>query len=134
MTSRLAGLWDQPVVVAPMGGGPSTAALVAAAGEAGALGFLAAGYKSPSQVEAEIVDVRRRSSAPFGVNLFVPGAPTSHRDRLDEYVRELAAEAEALGVELGPASLLNAPGGLSIGSGRLYITDTNNQRIRAVVL
>ena len=43
------GWWDQTVfVVAPMAGGPSTAELVIAAAGAGALGFLAAGYKTPA--------------------------------------------------------------------------------------
>ena len=101
---RLAGLWDRSIVVAPMGGGPSTPALVAAAGEAGAFGFLAAAYKSPSEVEAEIAEVRRRTSRPFGVNVFVPGAPTQHPEHLAAYAEELAAEADALCVELGPAS------------------------------
>jgi NAD(P)H-dependent flavin oxidoreductase YrpB (nitropropane dioxygenase family) len=39
----LADLLRHPVAVAPMAGGPSTAALVIAAARAGALGFLAAG-------------------------------------------------------------------------------------------
>ena len=45
---RLADLLRRPVVVAPMAGGPSTAELVIAAAGAGALGFLAAGYKTPA--------------------------------------------------------------------------------------
>lgn len=103
MTAR----WDlseRPIIVAPMGGGPSTPSLVVAAASAGALGFLAAGYKSPAEVEAQIAEVRARSSGPFGVNVFVPGAPTGEPERLASYLRELAAEADALGVELGPAT------------------------------
>ena len=45
---RLADLLRRPVVVAPLAGGPSTAELVIAAAGAGALGFLAAGYKTPA--------------------------------------------------------------------------------------
>jgi nitronate monooxygenase len=45
------------IVVAPMAGGPTTADLVIAAGRAGALGFLAAGYKTPEAMAAEITAV-----------------------------------------------------------------------------
>lgn len=102
--THLGGLVERPVVVAPMGGGPSTPALVIAAAEAGALGFLAAGYKTAVEVEAEIRAVRAATSRPFGVNVFVPGSPTRDAARLDEFVRELGAEADAHGVELGPAT------------------------------
>lgn len=43
-----------PIVVAPMAGGPTTPALVIAAAEAGAMGFLAAGYKSVDALAGEI--------------------------------------------------------------------------------
>ena len=62
----------RPIVVAPMAGGPSTPELVVAAGEAGALGMLAGGYKTPADVVAEIAAVQNRFEGPFGVNLFVP--------------------------------------------------------------
>ena len=42
------------IVVAPMAGGPATVALVVAASRAGALGWLAAGYKTPEAMAAEI--------------------------------------------------------------------------------
>ena len=42
--------FDVPVVQAPMAGGPSTPALAAAVSNAGGLGFLAAGYKTPEAV------------------------------------------------------------------------------------
>ena len=44
------------IVVAPMAGGPTTVGLMIAAGRAGALGFLAAGYKTPEAMAAEIID------------------------------------------------------------------------------
>lgn len=40
---------ELPVVGAPMGGGPSSPALVAAVSEAGGLGSLAGGYSSPEK-------------------------------------------------------------------------------------
>lgn len=99
-----AGLFDRPIVVAPMGGGPSTPDLVVAAAEAGALGFLAAAYKTADEVEAQIRDVWWRTKQPFGVNVFVPGAPTEQRDQLAAYVEELGPEADRLGVDLGTPS------------------------------
>lgn len=61
------------IVAAPMAGGPSTPALVAAVGDAGGLGFLATGYKSLQQVAEELAATRALTVAPFGVNVFVPG-------------------------------------------------------------
>ncbi|ADV68193.1 NAD(P)H-dependent flavin oxidoreductase [Deinococcus maricopensis] len=61
-----------PVMAAPMAGGPSTPALVAAVGEAGGVGALGGAYLTPAALEAACADVRARTSAPFAVNLFVP--------------------------------------------------------------
>ena len=55
-----------PVLGAPMAGGPSTPALVAAVSDAGGLGMLAAGYRTPEAVAAEIRSVRERTGAPSG--------------------------------------------------------------------
>ena len=85
------------IVVAPMAGGPTTADLVIAAGRAGALGFLAAGYKTPEAMAAEITAVRAATAEPFGVNIFVPGAP--YRD-----AAALAGYLGTLGPGLGDAS------------------------------
>jgi len=70
---QLAGLLRRPIAVAPMAGGPSTTELVIAAARAGALGFLAAGYKTPAAMAAEITAVRAATPEPFGVNVAVPG-------------------------------------------------------------
>ena len=86
-----------PVVVAPMAGGPSTAGLVLAATAAGALGFLAAGYKTAAAMLAEMDEVQAGPGAPFGVNVFVPGPPTD-RAALEGYLAELERDAAALGV------------------------------------
>jgi nitronate monooxygenase len=85
------------IVVAPMAGGPTTADLVIAAGRAGALGFLAAGYKTPEAMAVEITAVRAATAEPFGVNVFVPGAP--YRD-----AATLAGYLDTLGPGLGDAS------------------------------
>ncbi|ACU35173.1 2-nitropropane dioxygenase NPD [Actinosynnema mirum DSM 43827] len=62
-----------PVIAAPMAGGPSTPELVAAVGGAGGLGFLPAGYLTPDALADRIARTTALSTAPFGVNLFVPG-------------------------------------------------------------
>lgn len=84
-----------------MAGGPSTPALVAAAGETGALGFLAAGYKTVEEMRAEVAAVRAVTGAPFGVNVFVPGEPTAHPEALGSYLESLAPDAAAVGSVLG---------------------------------
>ncbi|MCK0110672.1 nitronate monooxygenase [Ornithinimicrobium sp. F0845] len=100
--SRLRDL-ECPVVGAPMAGGVSTPSLVAAVSEAGGLGMLAAGYRTPEQLAADIADTEDRTRLPFGVNLFVP-----HRlDRaglepaVTAYREALLAVAEPLGVAPG---------------------------------
>ncbi|WP_229070343.1 nitronate monooxygenase [Actinoplanes sp. DH11] len=85
------------LIVAPMAGGPSTPALVDAAARAGALGFLAAGYKAPGEVEAELREV---GSIAHGLNIFVPVPPPADPGPLEEYRRALAPEAARYEVEL----------------------------------
>jgi nitronate monooxygenase len=101
---RIRGLSRWPIVVAPMAGGPTVPALAIAAAQAGALPFLAGGYKSAPALQGEIDAVRAATGAAFGVNVFVPGAPTGDPATLQAYVAELAGEASALGTELGAAS------------------------------
>jgi len=84
-----------------MAGGPSTPALAIAVCEAGGLGFVAAGYKRADAFREEIAAVRAGTSAPFGVNLFVPAPEPADPDGLRDYVRRLAPEAERQGAELG---------------------------------
>jgi len=91
----------RPVVVAPMAGGPTTVELVIAASSAGALGFLAAGYKTAAAMRAEMDAVEAGGAGPYGVNVFVPGAPAPDPAAVARYVAGLAADAEALGVQLG---------------------------------
>jgi nitronate monooxygenase len=61
-----------PIIQAPMAGGATTAELVAAVCEAGALGFIGAAYLTPSDIIAVSQEVRARTSRPFGINLFAP--------------------------------------------------------------
>jgi len=59
-----------PLVQAPMAGGPTTVALVAAVCEAGGLGSIAGAYLSPVRLRDEIRAVCQRTAGPFAVNLF----------------------------------------------------------------
>jgi nitronate monooxygenase len=89
-----------PIVQAPLAGGPSTPELTAAVVEAGAFGFLAAGYKTPDAVRDEIRATRALTGAPFGVNVFVPGRraePAAYAP----YLEGLHDEARRHGVALG---------------------------------
>lgn len=83
------------IVVAPMAGGPSTLELVIAASRAGALAFLAAGYKSSAAMAAEIRQVRESGVTAFGVNVFVPGLPCSEAEDLAQYLKSIGAATEA---------------------------------------
>ena len=85
----LADLLRRRIVVAPMAGGPTTTDLVVAPARAGALGWLAAGYKTPEAMAAEIAAVRTATAEPFGVNVFVPGAPYPDRRALAGYLDSL---------------------------------------------
>ena len=88
---RFTDLLRRPIAVAPMAGGPSTTNLVIAATRAGALGFLAAGYKTPAAMAAEIAAVRAATAEPFGVNVFVPGTGCADPAALDRYLASLRA-------------------------------------------
>jgi len=83
-----------------MAGGPSTPALAAAVCEAGGFGFLAAGYRSAGEMREEIAGLRELTSRPFGVNVFMPGAPADP-EIVESYAQRLAPLAEQIGVDLG---------------------------------
>jgi nitronate monooxygenase len=95
------GQLEHPVVQAPLAGGPSTPALAVAVAEAGGLAFVAAGYRTAEQVEAEIADVRARTARPFGVNLFVPDKRAHDGAAIARYVAGLAGEARRYRTEPG---------------------------------
>jgi len=89
-----------PIVQAPLAGGASTPELTAAVLGAGAFGFLAAGYKTVEDVAVDMAALRRLTDAPYGLNIFVPDAVVDP-DVFADYLTEIAAEADRLGVMLG---------------------------------
>ncbi|GAA3285943.1 nitronate monooxygenase [Arthrobacter citreus] len=73
-----------PVVGAPMAGGPSTPELAAAVSNAGGLGFLAGGYKSPAAVHEQVSRTRELTGQPFGLNIFVPDHANTYAEMSGE--------------------------------------------------
>lgn len=102
MTHGTSAPWPElPVVQAPMAGGPSTPELAAAVSEAGGLGFLAAGYKTPEAMRADITATRELTSRPFGMNVFMPSLDEIDPAAVTAYRERLAPEAGRLGVPPG---------------------------------
>jgi NAD(P)H-dependent flavin oxidoreductase YrpB (nitropropane dioxygenase family) len=91
-----------PVLAAPMAGGASTPALVAAAARAGSLGFLAGGYKAPALLRQQIAEVREQAPV-FGVNLFAPNPVPVDPAEFRRYATALQAEAGQYGLRLDEA-------------------------------
>ena len=89
------------IIAAPMAGGPTTPQLVAAVGEAGGLGFLAAGYLTPQRVAEQVDELRALSDRPFGVNIFAPVAPPSDAEAVTRYARTIGEHARRLQVQPG---------------------------------
>jgi nitronate monooxygenase len=94
-----------PIVQAPMGGGPSTPALAAAVSGAGGLGFLAAGYKTPGAVRADLEELRSLlpPGVPFGLNVFAPPGHGVGAAQVPAYAARLRSEAERSAAALGEA-------------------------------
>lgn len=90
-----------PIVLAPLGGGPSTPALAAAVSDAGGLGFLAAGYRTADATRDMIRELRTLTDAPFGVNVFVPTVAAVDAGALAVYLELLEEEAVRYGVAVG---------------------------------
>lgn len=97
MLERLAG----PIIQAPMAGGPSTPALAAAVANAGGLGFVAAGYKTPDGLGADLDATRALTRAPLAVNVFGGSGAPADPEVVAAYRERLRPEAERLGAPLG---------------------------------
>ncbi len=91
-----------PVLAAPMAGGPSTPALVVAAAAVGSFGQLAGGYKTPQLLAEQITEVRRRTDR-FGVNLFAPNPVPVDPAAFRRYAAAIAPVAETFGIDLSAA-------------------------------
>ena len=90
-----------PIVQAPLAGGPSTPELAAAVSNAGALGFLAAGYKAPDALSEEIAATRALTEGSFGVNVFAATPTEVAAGVLDTYADRVREATSQTGVEPG---------------------------------
>lgn len=90
-----------PVLVAPMAGGPSSPELAAAGSNAGGLGFVAAGYLTAEAFADRITATMQSTSAPIGVNLFVPQPSAATPSAIEAYAKTLGREGQRYGVDLG---------------------------------
>ncbi|HXH02310.1 MAG TPA: nitronate monooxygenase [Candidatus Competibacteraceae bacterium] len=88
-----------PIIQAPMAGGPSTPALVAAVCNAGGLGSLAAGYLEPEQIRQAIREIRALTDQPFAVNLFVTETPSVDEARVARAQEVLVPIRQRLGLQ-----------------------------------
>ncbi|WP_375384168.1 nitronate monooxygenase [uncultured Microbacterium sp.] len=95
---------SNPVLAAPMAGGPSTSEFVVATGRSRSLGFVAAGYKDIATLTDQIATVRASGLA-FAVNLFAPNPVPISPDDYRDYARLLQPEADTYGIDLGAIGL-----------------------------
>src|SRR4051812_44241836 len=92
---------EVPIVQAPMAGGSSTPELAAAVADAGGLGFLAAGYKTPDALAEDLARTRALTDRPFGENVFAPTGAPADPGVVRRYADALRPLAERAGVALG---------------------------------
>jgi nitronate monooxygenase len=83
-----------------MAGGPTTPQLVAEVSGAGGFGVLSGGYQAPESFREQIREVRRRTRAPFGVNLLVAEPFTVDEAGVQAALGLLRPYADELGVTL----------------------------------
>ncbi len=87
-----------PIVQGPMTGA-DTPALAAAVSEAGGLGMLGCGMRSPAAMAEAAAEVRRRTARPFGMNLFVQATPAPDAATVREALDRLAPLYAEFGLE-----------------------------------
>lgn len=90
-----------PILQAPMAGGPTTPALVAAVGSAGGLGAFGFAYTEPGAMREQVEAVHAAARVPIHINLFVdpqPDAPSA--EAIDAALKALAPMYAAVGTPL----------------------------------
>ncbi|HEX8155860.1 MAG TPA: nitronate monooxygenase [Solirubrobacteraceae bacterium] len=101
MSSRVLDALATPVVLAPLGGGPSTPKLAAAVCEAGGLGFLAFAYLSPQDAAARLRATRELTSRALGVNVFMPVPGPAEPESYSAFTNRLGEWAQQRGFPIG---------------------------------
>lgn len=90
---------EHPVILAPMGGGPSTPELVAAISAAGGLGSLPGAYLTPAQITESVRQIRALTERPFAINLFAGGWQTGAPANPESMMDLMADVHDYLGLE-----------------------------------
>src|SRR6476660_7213532 len=90
---------QNPIIQAPLSGGPSTPELAAAVSNAGGLGSLGLEYLTPDQIRQTLKRTRELTAGPINANLFAPlPQPSAHLD-LSAAMAEVAKAHQELGIE-----------------------------------
>ena len=100
---------QQPVIQAPMAGGYTTPALVAAVSNAGGLGSIAAALLQPEEISAIIQETRKLTTKPFAVNLFAPVTYQYEEHKIQKMYQLLADYRDELGIPSPPTPQVNPP-------------------------
>lgn len=79
-----------PIIQAPMAGGPTTPALVAAVANAGGLGTLAASLLTPEQMLHTATAIRALTHQPFAINLFIMPDAVVNQEAAEQSLAYLA--------------------------------------------
>ncbi len=112
---------EYPIIKAPMAGGADSPALVAAASEAGGMGFIGGAYLSPQQLATDCAAIRSLTDKPFGVNLFVPETPPAYPSNTRGAVTALTPFCQALAI---PAPVLSHDQGQSFDQQLAVVLDS----------
>jgi nitronate monooxygenase len=96
---------ENPIIQAPMAGGPSTPELASAVSNAGGMGSLGAAYSTPEQIKDDIAKTRALTQQPFSVNLFAGGYVGTSDVSPEPMLQALREVHQALGI---PAPALPA--------------------------
>jgi nitronate monooxygenase len=84
------------IIQAPMAGGITSPALVAAVSNAKGVGSFATGYLSAEQVQLGIQRIKALTKHPFAVNVFIPNEPTQNNAQAKCYQDALNQFKQAL--------------------------------------
>lgn len=95
---------DYPILQGPFGGGLSSSRLVAAVSNAGGLGAYGAHYMAPDAISILAEEVRRLTSRPFSLNLWVSGHDEGglnpSREEFERHIDRFRPYFEQLGLQV----------------------------------
>jgi nitronate monooxygenase len=90
---------QQPLIQAPMAGGPTTPELVAAVSNGGGLGSIGGALMTPDNLQTAIQATRQLTQKPFAVNLFAPLKPKQDMEKINKSFALMSVYRQALGID-----------------------------------